>query len=51
MEKFNFAFSVEETNIILNALASQPYGQVAKLIESIQQQAQSQVKPAEEKAE
>lgn len=51
MEKFNFQFSVEETNVIANALATQPYIQVAKLIENIQQQIQSQVKPAEEKAE
>jgi len=40
--------SLEEINVLLNALGSQPYAQVFNLVAKIQQQAQEQLKPAEE---
>lgn len=51
MEKLNFSFTVDEINIIMSALASQPYGQVAKLIDNIRIQAEPQVNPSQEKPE
>lgn len=51
MEKLNFSFTVDEINIIMNALASQPYGQVAKLIDGIRIQAEPQVNQSQEKPE
>ena len=39
-------FDVPQLNIILNALGTQPYAQVFKLVEKIQQQAQEQLKGA-----
>lgn len=45
MEKsVSLAFSVSELNVILNALASQPYGQVFALVEKIQKSAEAQLK-------
>ena len=40
--------SLEEVNVILSALGSQPYAQVFNLVTKIQQQAQEQLKPVEE---
>lgn len=39
-------FDVAQLNIILTALASQPFGQVFKLVEQIQQAAEKQLKEA-----
>lgn len=39
----NFTFTIDETNIILSALSTQPYNNVAALITNIQQQAQGQL--------
>jgi len=47
MEKeFNFTFNESEANIMLNALSTQPFAQVAKLIQKLQEQAQNQMQPA-----
>ena len=48
MKNFKFEFTEEETNVILNALANMPYAQVAGLVANIQNQAQPQVKEAQE---
>ena len=40
---FNFDFTLQETNVILSALAKGQYDQVAPLINKIQQQAQPQL--------
>lgn len=37
-------FDVPQLNVILNALGSQPYGQVFKIVEYIQQEAEKQLK-------
>lgn len=50
-QKLNFTFTADETNVIMNALASQPYGQVVKLINNIQRQAEAQLNPLPEKTE
>ena len=42
MKEVNLTLTEEEANIILNALGNQPYVQVAKVIQSIMQQAQPQ---------
>lgn len=42
-----FEFTEQEANVILNALAAQPYAQVAALIAKLQSQAQEQLKPQE----
>jgi hypothetical protein len=39
-----FDLTIPETNLVLNALASLPYGQVADLISKLRQQAQDQMK-------
>lgn len=41
----NLMLSLDECNIVLNALANLPYGQVNMLIPKLQQQAQSQLNP------
>jgi len=46
-QKLNFTFTADEANVVLNALASQPYNQVVKLISNIQQQAEAQLTPPE----
>ena len=46
-QKLNFTLTVDETNVVMNALASQPYSQVVKLISNIQQQAEAQLTPPE----
>lgn len=38
-----FNFSVEQVNLILNALGQMPYVQVAGMISNIQKQAQEQI--------
>jgi len=38
--------TLQTTELILNALAAMPYGQVAKVIEDISKQAQEQIQPA-----
>lgn len=47
---FNFKFTENETNIILNALSEQAFKVSAPVINAIQMQAAEQLKP-EEKAE
>ena len=46
-QNLNFTFTAEETNLVMNALASQPYSQVFKLISNIQRQAEAQLTPPE----
>lgn len=41
--ELNFKFSVEEANLILAALAKQPFETVVNLITKIQEQAKSQL--------
>lgn len=43
MEKIQLQISVDEANIILNALGEQPYIKVATLIQKLQQQGANQV--------
>jgi ApbE superfamily uncharacterized protein (UPF0280 family) len=38
-----FTFNIQDTNVILNALAAQPYTAVASIISSLQAQAQEQI--------
>lgn len=45
---FNFELTEQEANAILNALASQPYSQVAQLIQKIMQQAAEQTRNGNE---
>lgn len=40
----NFELSVQEANVVLAALAAQPYNQVAALINKLQEQASEQIK-------
>lgn len=46
-KELEFKVSIEETNIILNALGEQPFEQVAKLINKLATEAQVQLKPVE----
>lgn len=43
MEKIQLQISVDEANIILNALGEQPYIKVVTLIQKLQQQGANQV--------
>jgi uncharacterized protein YjgD (DUF1641 family) len=43
--KYKFEFTLEEVKVILNALSRLPYDQVAKFIETIIQELNSQEKP------
>lgn len=43
MKQYNFTLTENQTNIIMNALASRPYGEVFELIAEIQKQAMAQV--------
>lgn len=47
-KELEFKVSIEETNIILNALSKQPFEQVVKLINQITNEAQEQLKPVQE---
>jgi len=47
-KKLNFEVSIEDANIILNALSTQPFAQVAKLINELQQSASAQLQPEAE---
>ena len=51
MEKLNIQLSINEANTILRALGNMPYLQVAGLIQTIQNQANGQLKPIEAAAE
>jgi hypothetical protein len=42
--------TVNETNVVLGALAQRPYAEVAGLFSKIQQQAQGQLPPPSEEA-
>ena len=44
--QLTFTFSEAEAQIILNALVGRPYGEVASLIQNIQEQASRQLQPA-----
>lgn len=46
-KKITFELSIEDTNIVLNALAKQPFEIVAKLINELQQTASAQLQPVE----
>lgn len=46
-----FNLTINEINIILQALGNAPYAQVFELIENIRTQAQAQVQPAPVKEE
>ena len=43
MDSIKFEISVEEANLILMALARQPFEQVVSVINKLQQQAQAQM--------
>ena len=43
MNKIALHLTLDETNIILNALGDQPYKQVFQLVQSLQQQAATQI--------
>ena len=45
---YTFTFTEQEANLMLQALASRPYGEVAPLISKLQKQVQAQVHPEEE---
>jgi len=47
-KKLNFELTVDEINAVLNALAKQPFEQVFKLINELQQSASAQLQPAPE---
>lgn len=49
-QTIKFEFTVDEANVILNAVAQLPYGQVAGLIENIRRQAAPQVQQVEDAA-
>ena len=40
-----FEFSEQDAQVILNALAARPYGEVANVIQSLQMQAAQQMNP------
>lgn len=42
MEQYNFTLTNNQINIIMNALANRPYGEVFELIAEIQKQATAQ---------
>ena len=47
-KELEFKVSIEDANILLNALSTQPFNQVAKLINNLQEQAQTQLQPVKE---
>jgi LPS sulfotransferase NodH len=47
-KKITFEVTIEDANIILNALSTQPFAQVAKLINELQGQAANQLQPEAE---
>lgn len=46
--ELQFKVSIEDANILLNALSTQPFNQVAKLINNLQEQANTQLQPTKE---
>jgi ribosome-associated toxin RatA of RatAB toxin-antitoxin module len=46
--ELQFKVSIEDANILLNALSTQPFNQVAKLINNLQEQANTQLQPIKE---
>ena len=48
--ELNFKLSVEETNLVLAALAKQPFEPVVNFITKIQEQAKTQIDKETEKA-
>ena len=46
MEPLKFELTLEQANIVLGALAKQPYEVVTALIAELQKQAQPQITPA-----
>ena len=44
MQELNFKLTADDTNTILHALSSMPYGKVFQIINKIQEQAGKQVK-------
>jgi hypothetical protein len=43
--EITFVVTVEEANLILNAVAQLPYAQVASLVAKLREQAEPQLKP------
>jgi hypothetical protein len=48
MSTFNFQFTEEQTNYILNLIAEKPFKEVHTLVTHIQSQAQQQVQAAQQ---
>ncbi|MBV5283417.1 MAG: hypothetical protein JZU53_13410 [Paludibacter sp.] len=48
LTELQFKVSIEDANILLNALSTQPFNQVAKLINNLQEQANTQLQPIKE---
>lgn len=44
MKEYTFTFTEEETNQVINAIASKPYGEVFKLMNKIQEQIRNSVR-------
>jgi len=49
--QLNFAFSVEQTNVILSSLGQRPYAEVADTINAIHAQAKPQMDAMQSEAE
>ncbi len=47
-KKITFELSIDDANLILTSLANMPFKDVAKLINDLQGQAQTQLQPAPE---
>jgi ribosome-associated toxin RatA of RatAB toxin-antitoxin module len=47
-KELEFKIDLDEANVMLNALSKQPFEQVAKLINKLQEQAQEQLKEVKE---
>lgn len=47
-QKVSITLTLGEWNYVLSAIAARPYGEVVKLISDIKEQADAQLKPAEQ---
>lgn len=50
-QKLNIELTVTEWNVVMQALGNMPFAQVSNIVPSIQQQANEQLKSAENKSE
>jgi len=48
MKKFNFEFTEEEANYLLNALSTRPFNECHVLISNINKQASEQIEPVQD---